>query len=326
VDFVVAGFGFGALMVVVGFIVRDVGPFLWRRSEIVASRNATEASGRWRALCHGISSAMTVGGVIVILVTAVGVVAGLSDSAGSIAVLAASIAGVAVAAGLSVRTAQEYRRGKIRVVAAPAVAQRDRRPVARGISTQKTGPLPSAVKRAPKPEAPIAADPTPVAPPPPHEPFDVNRLLPEEFHHDEDAAPSPAETVTVKTAGKSPAIDEQAEPVLAEASVVEAEPLSVEDVPIEAKMVESEPNSAEATANGFQSPLFADLGGHASSEGAAFNSKLLADVQTSETTDIVTYQSPILADLIGPTPAEPETDDSGDDEVAPTPIGKRGNR
>ncbi|MCC6793175.1 MAG: hypothetical protein IT336_15940, partial [Thermomicrobiales bacterium] len=182
VDFVVAGFGFGALMVVVGFIVRDVGPLLWRRTGTDTSNTSQEASGRWRALCHGISGSLTAGGVLIILVTVVAVAAGLSDSVGSTAVLVAAVIGVAIAAALSARTFRGYRHGQLRVSPVREATRRERPPVNRGLSKQSTGPLPTVARQSPKPNDEAATTPAVVAAePPPDEPFDVNKLLPEEF-------------------------------------------------------------------------------------------------------------------------------------------------
>src|SRR5689334_12069086 len=73
VDFVVAGLGFGALLVVIGFAVRDLGPLIWRPAGN-ASDDVLQAERLQRTtLCRALSNTLTVAGGVPLIATVVAV-------------------------------------------------------------------------------------------------------------------------------------------------------------------------------------------------------------------------------------------------------------
>jgi hypothetical protein len=322
-------------MVVVGFIVRDVGPLFWRRIGAESSRDVHEQGGHWRALCHGIAAALTAGGVVVLLVTIAAVLLGLSDSVGSITVLIASIVGIAVAVVLSARITREYRRGDIRALPVHEVPKRSAQPASRGLSTQSTGPLAAQPRRESKSADRLAEiSPTVVnLPPPPaeDEPFDVNRLLPEEFHHEYGELDEPTAVPLVATdqaessesdsdAGVTVETDTEEPSKAAEIESVEAvdESNSTLDGPAIADVV-GDPPALPSGMSGFQSPLLADIA--ADAEDRPFSSRLLADVDPDAHTDTVTYQSPLLANLLLERNERPDEESAEGKSDSDEPIG-----
>lgn len=330
-DFVVAGLGFGAVMVVVGFIVRDMGPFLWRRIAADSSQGSGEQAGRWRALCHGIAAALTAGGVVVLVATIAAVLVGLSDSAGMTAVLVCSIAGIAIAGAMSARIVQEYRSGLIRALPARDWPQRPERSESRGLLRQSTGPLSVLTRHAVKPAEPaVTSVAVPVRPPLQQAegaPFDYNRLLPEEFHHEYETAAKTAVTAgdTTTEVAETHSGDVQADAARVEEAVAPTEAADSGAISVEPDAdiaedeaagveVESVRPETQARPGGFKSPLLADIA--ADGEDRPFSSHLLADVNPVESKEIVKYQSPLFADLIQARSAEPDEVSEEDDDEA----------
>ena len=126
-DFVVAGFGFGAAIILLGFVIRDLGP-LFRRARL-----AEPAAGRrveWKRLCHEVGASLIGGGLALCGITLIPLLLGASDAAGGRIVLVATGLLVAVVA---LRTAQSVRRYRIRTVDSPAWTPVTTQPPARQV-------------------------------------------------------------------------------------------------------------------------------------------------------------------------------------------------
>jgi hypothetical protein len=89
VDFVVAGFGLGAVMMLIGFAVRDLGPLRYRGSE-----GDGIVRRQWGHLCRTVGNAIVAGGFAVCLVTLVLLFADADDDFG--ARMVASVSAIAV--------------------------------------------------------------------------------------------------------------------------------------------------------------------------------------------------------------------------------------
>jgi hypothetical protein len=90
VDFVVLGFGLGALAVLIGLGVRDLGPLrrrVSRRGELAWSEVARRVA--WGRACRAVGLLATLAGAGVCFVTLVALALGVSDSAGMIIVIVA---------------------------------------------------------------------------------------------------------------------------------------------------------------------------------------------------------------------------------------------
>lgn len=149
-DFVVAGFGFGAAIILLGFVIRDLGP-LFRRARL-----AEPAAGRrieWKRLCHEVGASLIGGGLALCLTTLVPLLLGASDAAGGRIVLVAS--GL-LAAVISLRTVQSVHRYRIRTVEPPAWTPVTTRPSVRQVRDPAAAwPAPPKIVPAePKPPAP----------------------------------------------------------------------------------------------------------------------------------------------------------------------------
>lgn len=82
-DFVVAGFGVGAILMLLGFAVRDLGPLRYRSvSELLPIHD------EWLAMCRSVGTVFVIGGLVVCLATLVSLLAGAGDRTGSRSVMA----------------------------------------------------------------------------------------------------------------------------------------------------------------------------------------------------------------------------------------------
>ena len=88
-DFVVVGFGLGALGVLLGLLLRDVGPW-WRRARPEQALEASELIRRvaWGRGCRAAGRTLALAGGALCLMPVVALIAGLSDRLGAILVLA----------------------------------------------------------------------------------------------------------------------------------------------------------------------------------------------------------------------------------------------
>jgi hypothetical protein len=315
VDFVVAGLGIGALMVVIGFVVRDIGPFIGRQYGTSPAGGTSEERARWRALCHGISNALTLGGGVILVATFIAVLLGLSDSIGGLIVLIASVAGAGFATVSIVKHVTAYRRGI--VVESSGIVRRSSNVITRKGSRQLGVEAAPTVRRVVTNKVPEPAGSIPDAgqnvPPPPDEPFDVNRLLPQEF--DEESPSQPEVTAKAPFIGEAVEVTPAIEPTGESPTGPSVEPVEAASAaaPAEKPSVANVKPIAELTAGtgAFKSPLLADIGKGTEREPAErqFASSLLADVDSGRD-EASTFQSPLLADLAsaaktGPTRAEP---------------------
>lgn len=94
VDFVVAGFGVGAILMILGFAVRDLGPLRYRRVE-----HLTIVHDQWLAMCRSIGTVFVVGGLLVCLATLASLLVGVGDRVGSRLVMA-FVAAAVIASGV----------------------------------------------------------------------------------------------------------------------------------------------------------------------------------------------------------------------------------
>jgi hypothetical protein len=85
-DYVVFGIGFGATILVLGLLLRDVGPRLRYRSSGdsagVLPADLLVAKVSWTRYCHALGAVLAIGGTIFLLTTLVSIVLMLSDGAG----------------------------------------------------------------------------------------------------------------------------------------------------------------------------------------------------------------------------------------------------
>jgi hypothetical protein len=104
VDFVVVGFGLGALVLLIGLAVRDLAPRLSRQS---ASENpvqpdaspadprhfalAKNAPAVWGRACHSLGQVIMIGGGAIVVATVIGIVGQFTDESGARLVLAAAL-------------------------------------------------------------------------------------------------------------------------------------------------------------------------------------------------------------------------------------------
>jgi hypothetical protein len=309
VDFVVAGFGLGAVAVLIGFAVMDLGPLL-RRSQGKDSPSFVA----WIGLCREIGNALVLGGVAVCLSTLIALAAGLSDANGTRLVLGVGLVALLAAVGLSLHAARKFKLAEMERNWYAYRAQAAEYEVeSRQVAVEAT-PIDSveepAIADAPgEPESAIAAAVDP-------EPVDTDAADPvSESEIDE-----PGEDV-VLAVGLAPApVDEPApEPE----PLAELEPKTEE--PEEA--IDSPPPVSRSNSI-FQSPLLADLNGaeQAPANGAGFKSKLFADLEPEKIEgpdERGGYSSWILADLGDETAEDDEPDDVSRDRGDELPVWTR---
>lgn len=106
-DFVVAGFGLGAVLMLVGFAVRDLGPLRYR-----AQQDDAVARRLWSDLCRRVGAMIVTGGFATCLVTLVLLLAGVGDKTGALLVIAVSalaVVGSGVGSMLTIRAFADAR-------------------------------------------------------------------------------------------------------------------------------------------------------------------------------------------------------------------------
>lgn len=332
-DFVVAGLGFGALIVIFGFVIRDLGPLFWTRFAGDGLAPSADDRWRWRGLCFAVSSTLTIAGTFVLVVTVGLVLAGVSDGQGAAGAGAATIVATIVALVRISTFVGDYRDGKISAAPDPAIRTQIQSSLKSDRSGGDSNPLSSVrpVKKA-EPVATVAAtDPdttSPAAPPATSvndEPYDVNRLLPTEFdeHYDPAIAEhgasaqgeAPGDLATADSAaGIADAGEPRPEPA-PDSSIASAPPAVEVSKPAGDQVVAKQP------AGLFKSPLLADIGvpAPAASSDSGFASTVLADVDKEPEPAADNYQSPLLVDLQsqpGDDTANNETPAGTVDEIA----------
>jgi hypothetical protein len=296
VDFVVAGVGIGALLVVISFAIRDAAPLL-ARSRGPAEDNARPETRRL-AWLNRVATGIAICGGMIIAATAVAIAANQSDSTGKWIVLGSAFAGIALAAGYIVRTSRSGRE-----TASPTSQKPDPLPEPR-----KSRPLSNlgatipTVRRMPKVVSATAADvsgeSSDVYEAESFDPFDPTKLLAEEFGEMIEPAanvvPQTVDAADLSPAAESlPAFDGKSDAAEREETEVETEH------PAELELISLFPASTtETNTSGFQSPVLAGIEVDEKDEGTVgqFASHLLADVAPEEA-DQESFQSPLLADV-----------------------------
>lgn len=325
-DFVVAGLGIGALMVVIGFVVRDLGPVIGRQNRTTPENPASEQRSQALALLHEIARSMCIGGGVIIVATFVAVVLGLSDSTGTVVVLVAAVLGIGFAAATIVRSlvggGGNLPAGRPGLAGrAPALVGRDRPAAAR------SEPAPAARRVKRKRNEPSKSPEFVAAPKepqqyelPPEEPFDPARLLPYEFD-EELSADSVLPGFSDNSASESKAADV---PVVATPDPEEQAPDEVAaDAHVEEAMSPAGAPVAESPSSKgiFKSALLADIGVDPPQDAlnGEFVSRLFSDVD-ARPEPAETFQSPLLADLAREAAGEPANTDprDGSDEQPPS--------
>jgi uncharacterized membrane protein (UPF0136 family) len=331
VDFLVAGLGFGALLVLAGYAVREFGVFLFAPGRVRKQFAEKEAlAGAWRRICRFGSLVAMVAGVAIWLLLAIAVVLAVSDKTGAYLVAtAATVASLAGAGAIYVA----YRRffspaALLRHVDVTAVASGWNEPDV--VANDDTEPVGGWQPRIiPKPtetfvedmpawgavyEEPTAAAPDVEAPEPVVEP--VLDVQPEPVESPETAAAAEESEPVVassETAGEPepdvmaadlavpPAEHDEIKPE----SIAESEPPVAEPEPepevesLATEIVQTEPDVENALP-----PVDQVISEAPVAEGAApqapkrFKSALLSDIDEPASVDANTkYKSSILADL-----------------------------
>ena len=329
-DFVVAGLGLGALIVVVGFVVRDLGPLLWRFVSQRSKNDDSPARALWSGLCQSISMVLTVAGVVILLATVIAVALGLTDHLGSRIVIIVSVAAILAAGVLVAFNVRDYR---AEVSLLPSTESGLGRGSSREFSTSLTtsvtsNPI-STVRPVRKPEGLRAESESLVETAPqsgeldPHldEPFDATKLLASEFvHHDEagdsatrnDLAPAEQqlipEVVDQEEMASAISVPLEAAPIEGDGEVV-SESVSAGSLQI----VRPAPAEDTVVSSIFRSPLLSDIGVAAEPAVNGFESSLLADVEVSSDDHVNEFVSPLFADLA--VANEDVVDDSNSEET-----------
>lgn len=165
-DFVVAGFGLGAAIILLGFVIRDLGP-LCRRSRLAGP--VTGHHLNWKGLCQEIGASLIGGGLALCGITLLPLLLGASDAAGARIVLAASVLLLALVGVRAMQSGRRHRPGASSVPAwtpAPAqpARQQQRDPTAAWPAPPKVAvaqPEPSSQERQPaEPEIREPAEPS----------------------------------------------------------------------------------------------------------------------------------------------------------------------
>ncbi len=262
-DFVVAGFGLGAVLMLVGFAVRDLGPFRHRGSE-----EEDPVSRPWSELCRTVGTTLVTGGLGICLLTLLLLVVGAGDQTGARLI----VAGAAIALiGCGVWSALAVRRytGAIAALPPEVAIGRARRPVRTARrSFRPADPDWTAAETEPEPvdEAPIP------------------------FAEIESSWPANVEE-------KQPTVAAEAE---RDSDLEPEQAPSTEPVPAPAPP--PAPMAPVAQGGMFRSPLLADVETNSSSSnGSGFQSSLLADVAAGDDAEANKrgFASTILADLGG---------------------------
>ena len=290
-DFVVAGFGLGAVMMLLGFAVRDLGPLRYRGSE-----GDGPVRRQWSALCRTVGNSIVGGGFAICLVTLVLLAADAGDDLGARMVASASAIAVIGSGVWTVFAVRRFAEATTAYSSAPdfgrpsspfGPVRRPSRPVAAEVwDDAETGPEPA--------EEPAVAS----------EPRDTASVVPESTAQPEETADSTNEA--------APAHEPTtvAEPVVTPSPSTTAAPLPV-PVPVAVPQA------------WYASPLLADVGKDADAEGSeGFRSRLLADIETSggEAPDTRGFASSVLADLATADAARREGSESGQvQRVEPEP-------
>ncbi len=126
-DFVLLGFGVGALLILTGRAVRAYGPRYRRQQLDTAVPFATFSAGlTWRRICRGGGLVATFAGVFLCLLTLFLLVAGVSDRSGMVIVVF-SLLGTLIAVGIwaLLFSRPEWRRAERSPVVAPVESRRD---------------------------------------------------------------------------------------------------------------------------------------------------------------------------------------------------------
>jgi hypothetical protein len=284
VDFVVVGLGIGAIVAIAGFFLRDLAPVLIRRSEtgdmMVAERRRNSLSG--------VSSGLCAAGAVIIAATVAGVLIDLSDSAGYLAVAGGGAIGAVLGGAIAFGVIRSLPVGAQQRVRAAAVGPQRAEAPGHAVPTPPETHVPRPDGR---PTAVTRIEPLF------DEPFDVTRLLPEEFgEHLDDTGPFEAAAI-VTPEGPAPGSDVAIEHVLDELAPAAQDPGAFEaetTAPVEVPELEStepperaaeqaEPAEMPSGPRLFESPLFAGIAPGAVDESLdrPFTSALLADVQAA---------------------------------------------
>lgn len=100
-DFLVAGLGFGAVLILAGYAVREFGAFLFAPGRVRKQfPDNAELAGSWRRFLRSASNVAMVGGCAMWLIALVGVTIDLSDPAGALAMAGTATVISAAGAGL----------------------------------------------------------------------------------------------------------------------------------------------------------------------------------------------------------------------------------
>jgi hypothetical protein len=103
VDFVVAGFGLGAVLMLVGFAVRDLGPLRYR-----SQADGDVAARQWSDLCRHVGTLIVTGGFAICLATLLLLSVGVGDDTGAVLVVLVAAAAVIGSGAGSMVTIRRY--------------------------------------------------------------------------------------------------------------------------------------------------------------------------------------------------------------------------
>lgn len=286
-DFVVAGFGVGAILMLLGFAVRDLGPLRFRSVE-----QLTPMHDEWLAMCRSVGTVLVIGGLVVCLATLVSLLVGAGDKAGSrsvMAIVAVAVIGCGIWSVLAIR----------RFVAM--------QPEAPDVPFERYGAFSSGTTSRPQPRSRRRANPRPEM-----ESYGADELIGDEevvtssdsdsfgddaFLEQESAVVSPPRRVSQPNVRES----EPVAPVPPESS--EKQP-SAESVQPQISEQPTPPKSSQDTPSDsapeprFASRLLADVEDEKSEPAEGFRSTLLAGLdRTKATTSGGGFSSSIFSDL-----------------------------
>lgn len=303
-DFVVAGLGIGALIVVIGFAIRDLGPLMFRPSGLMSPVRLAGAKRRWRGLCHDVSSALAIGGGVIVVATIAAVTLGVSDRVGAFVVGAGCVAGAAAATVLGVIAANRYR-SAVDVEHDSAFGgilsiQTETEPVEDVVSP----PL-NRLPRRRKPEVAVAALPFEPEADFPQTVEDVTSGFSEDVDSslllvaaDDDESDVPTDSTERATQTATHVLPDLADlpswrPLLPTSAAPEL-PAAPAPIPVPEPL----PVAPMTSGGIFKSSLLADIGLEPQPAPAAgFSSRLLEDVTPDEVPDSAHYHSALLAEV-----------------------------